>query len=129
MKFTDIEEITPAYESIFYNRSSINKGLNYLPLGAVIDEEKSVRWNREEVERLNKETEATLAERKALQNQKETEFWDALFDFVSREVGCDTVTASKFLREMSNHGWCEIDEIVDFLDTWIDCNMILKGDK
>ena len=32
MKFTDIEEITPAYESIFYNRSSINKGLNYLPL-------------------------------------------------------------------------------------------------
>ena len=129
MRFTDIEEITPAYESIFYNRSSINKGLNYLSLGHVIDEEKSVRWNREEVERLNKETEATLAERKALQNQKETEFWDALFDFVSREAGCDTVTASKFLREMSNHGWCDIDEIVDFLDTWIDCNMILKGDK
>ena len=49
MGYRDIENIRDDYESVC--RASVKPAFNCPKVGDVIDEEKSVRWNREEVER------------------------------------------------------------------------------
>lgn len=53
MKVTNIEELNEAIRQGHYDVGYVKS--RYLREGTVIDENKSVKWNREEVERLNNE--------------------------------------------------------------------------
>ena len=52
MKITNVKELNEALRNGYYDTEYVRP--KFLSEGTVIDEEKSVRWNREEVERRNK---------------------------------------------------------------------------
>lgn len=63
--------------------------------GHVFDEEKSVKWNREEVERLNKIREEDIAFRKSKKQELYRNFKIAVLDFLQKEYGYTSSKADK----------------------------------
>lgn len=55
--------------------------------GTIIDEEQSVRWNREEVQRRNEEYEKEVKQLNALKNKARDAFYEKLYMFIMNEVG------------------------------------------
>lgn len=58
-----------------------------LPDDAVIDEDKSVRWNREEVKRLNNERKAEYVRLQNLKGQKGDEVYEHIYQYIMGELG------------------------------------------
>lgn len=63
--------------------------------GYVFDEEKSVKWNREEVERLNKIREEDIAFRKLEKEKLYRNFKTTVLDFLQKEYGYTSSKADK----------------------------------
>lgn len=74
IKVTNVEELKDAINSGYYESVPYLK-INYLKEGTTIDENETIKWNRDEVERLNAETKQKLEENRAervAMNEKET---------------------------------------------------------
>lgn len=71
--------------------------------GTVIDEDKSVKWNREEVKRLQEEYVAEIKSLRKKRNDKETEVKNELIAAVKEEVD----------KELSEETIVEMIEMVD----------------
>lgn len=57
------------------------------PSDYIFDEEKSVKWNREEVERLNREREEKVKELQRAKNKARDEVMEDIYLAIQREVG------------------------------------------
>lgn len=79
------EEITKEWE--IWENMSCKAGTKRLKPDTVIDEEKSVRWNREEVERLNKEHDETVAELNTKRNKARDALYEHIYEYIIDEVG------------------------------------------
>lgn len=66
---------------------SVNK--KRLKPDAVIDEDKSIKWNREEVIRLNKEYEDEVARLNTQRNKFRDELFTKIYDYIAESVGND----------------------------------------
>ena len=63
--------------------------------GTVIDEEKSVRWNREEVERLRNEYDEEAKRLNRIKNEKYNEAVERIINLISKETGLSKEKAGK----------------------------------
>lgn len=100
-------------------------------LGQVIDEDKSVKWNREEVQRLN---DLRIEEVKLLHKQKNKlyeEFKDMVCKYITQETKVDkarSIKIFKFLEQKeclaSNGQFC-----CDILDDLLEAFLQIKKEK
>ena len=92
--------------------------------GDVIDEEKSVRWNREEVERLQNAYENEVRKLNTIKNKKRDELYDELYKTIKHEVGNITIEDAKAIfnyayEQEHSYGYNEVfihlEEIIDLV--------------
>ena len=116
------------YENVtmenLYDKVHEYENFNYRPscyckykIGTIFDEEKSVKWNREEVERRNIEIEK---EAELLKNQKDllyTEFISMVKSYITTEIGIGTKNAEKIWNYIySNYHAYGLAECLNHLD-------------
>ena len=87
----------------------------------IFDEEKSVRWNREEVERRNKEHADYCKSQREKQAELFRQLDEAIIKYVqsynrsfTREVAVRVIEFAKFTHE--SNWWDWIDDCIDFAD-------------
>lgn len=85
--------------------------------GTIFDEEKSVRWNREEVERRNKLHEDEVKELNTKKNQLLIEWIKAVYDYIIEETGVSEEKAKDIYNYLyaEYHSWGFM-EILNHLD-------------
>ena len=66
-----------------------------LPEGYVVDENQSVKWNREYVEQHNKEAKQERYNLMAKANKAYKNYTDSILDLISSELNCDMDTSIK----------------------------------
>lgn len=66
-----------------------------LPEGYVVDENQSVKWNREYVEQHNKEAKQERYNLMAKANKAYKNYTDSILDLISSELNCDIDTSIK----------------------------------
>jgi len=67
--------------------SCVPIGIYKLPAGHVLDEDKSVKWNREQVELNNKKYQEEVARLNTLKNKRRDEIMGMIYEKISYEVG------------------------------------------
>ena len=100
--------------------------------GTVLDEDKSVRWNREEVERLNKEYDAVVAELNTKRNKARDMLYEHIYEYIIDEVGhnCTKKKATAIWDYAYEQGHAYgLSEIHCYLDEIIVLADVLLSDK
>lgn len=106
-KITDACEIVTAYDSIkFPNKRSF--GQTYLE-NHIFDEEKSVRWNREEAQRRNAEVLAKYKEAVDICNKQMEEFWSDVDAYLANEFKLTLKGATELRKTAWNCDTVECD--------------------
>ena len=75
-----------------------------LPEGTIIDEEKSVRWTREEVERINVEKQEHFMKMKQLKNERYEKFKADIFAAAKDEYNINKAQAQKIFSYVWERG-------------------------
>lgn len=123
---TDFSDIVQEYYKIKYP-SKKDYGETY-QANHIFDEEKSVKWNREEVERRNQEwTERFHAAREEYSRQLE-EFWSNVDKYIANEFQF-SIEIARNLRQCAwaSESVCgEIESLQTFLEDFYDCFEIIK---
>lgn len=106
-KITDVCEIVNAYDSIKFPAKK-SFGQTYHD-GHIFDEEQSVRWNREEVQRRN--AEVTAKHQKALEiyNKQMEEFWADVDAYLANEFKLTLEGATELRKTAWNCDTVECD--------------------
>lgn len=128
-KITDACDIVSAYYAIKYP-SKNSFGATYLE-SHIFDEEKSVRWNREEVQRRNTEV---LEKFRAARDEYDRQikgFWADVDAYIANEFNISFEAANVFRQTMWNSdsiGY-EIEEFQTFLEDFYMCYQVLEEAK
>ncbi len=128
-KITDACDIVNAYYAIkFPSRRSF--GEIYVD-SHIFDEEKSVKWNREEVQRKNAEVTAKYKAAVDICNKQMEEFWSDVDKYIANEFNI-TLEAAKGLRVTmwnSDSVNQEIEDFQTFLEDFWSCYQVIKEVK
>lgn len=82
----------------------------------VFDEDKSVRWNREEAARVNNEYDAKCKILRAERDVADSLVTDSIKKYISINVGCSLQRASLIWNFVYGHYHSDIDELFDKLE-------------
>lgn len=88
-EYYDVDEFRTMYEEACRMKTKPDLLRRYSD-GYVFDENKSVKWNREEVERLNSEYDEECKRLRSLRNSKIDEVENEIFKYISNETGLST---------------------------------------
>ncbi len=119
MKINSIQELNEAIRNNTYQVEYVKP--KYFKENAVIDEDKSVKWNREEVQRLNEEMKA-----KVEQNRKERRAMESKqIDDIVRVYANDSGYTEEQIGKIFNYAYSEshssgIFEVLQTLDDLVD---------
>lgn len=119
MKINSIQELNEAIRNNAYQVEYVKP--KYLKENAVIDEDKSVKWNREEVKRLNAEMKA-----KVEQNRKDRRDMESKqIDDIIRVYANDSGYTEEQIGKIFNYAYSEshssgIFEVLQTLDDLVD---------
>lgn len=106
-KITDACEIVGAYESIkFPTKKSFGQTYDY---NHIFDEEQSVRWNREEVQRRNAEVTAKYKAAVDICNKQMEEFWADVDAYLANEFKLTLEGATELRKTAWNCDTVECD--------------------
>ena len=86
-----------------YEKFSCKSKLRKYKVGEVIDEEKSVRWNREEVERLNKLHEDEVKALNTKKNLLYTTLIKAIKEYIMKNTDVSEPQATKIWEYLYSH--------------------------
>lgn len=93
-------------------------------VGTILDEDKSVKWNKEEVERLNTIYEAEVRELNKRKNQLYIELVNAIQEYIIQETKVNTKQAGKIYNYLYNeHHAYGLNGVLDHLDDLLDLFM------
>ena len=96
-----------------------------IKIGTVLDEEKSVKWNREEVERINKQHDEEVKELNQQKNKLWVEWRELCHKYIVQEVHVTLERAEKIFEFSYNMGY-GIDTMLIFLDDLLELFIGLK---
>ena len=128
-KITDACDIVSAYYAIKYP-SKNSFGLTYLE-SHIFDEEKSVRWNREEVQRRNTEVVEKFKAAREEYDRQMKEFWSDVDAYIANEFGISLESANILRQTM----WScdsisyEVESFQSFLEDFWSCYQVIKEVK
>lgn len=126
---TDFCEISKAYYAIQYpNKKQF--GETYLE-SHIFDEEKSVRWNREEAQRRNMDVATKLRAAREEYDRQIEEFWKNVDKYIANEFGI-SLEGANAIRESAwtgNTVAYEIETFETFLEDMFDCIVKVGGLK
>ena len=97
-----------------------------VPVGTVIDEEKSVRWNREEVERMREEYTEEVTRLNRERNKKYSEVVDRVIKLISEETGLSDDKARILWEFTYGHHHSYGDTMFQYLEEYCDLLNDLK---
>lgn len=118
MKITNVQELDEALRNGHYDTVYIRP--KFLREGTIIDEEKSVRWNREEVERRNKEMKERIEENRRQRREKERQQDEDIIRAYANESGLTEEQVGKIYRHAySQYHSSGISEVIDELNELI----------
>ena len=115
-EYYDVDELRTMYEGAYCMKMKPDLLRSYKE-GYVFDENKSVKWNREEVERLNGEYDEECKRLRSLRNSKIDEVENEIFKYISNETGLSIDKSKlvwKYLYE-KYHAFCS--DLFDNLET------------
>lgn len=125
-KITDACDIVNAYYVIkFPSRRSF--GEIYTD-NHIFDEEKSVKWNREEVQRRNAEVTAKYKAAVDICNKQMEEFWSDVDKYIANEFNIKLETAKGLRVTIWNNDSVnqEIEDFQTFLEDFWSCYQVIK---
>ncbi|MBO5424101.1 MAG: hypothetical protein J6A25_01150 [Lachnospiraceae bacterium] len=128
-KITDFSDIVSIYDSIeFPSRKAF--GQTY-PDNHVFDENQSVKWNREEVQRRNAEAMEKYKNARDEYNRQLQEFWIDMDKYLANEFKLSLEAAHEFRLAawQCNTVECEICSFQTFLEDFYTCYMQIWEDK
>ena len=97
-----------------------------IPVGTVIDEEKSVRWNREEVERIREEYTEEVKRLNRERNKKYNEVVIRIIALISKETGLSEEKARLLWSFTYEHHHSYGDTLFQYLEEYCDLYNDLK---
>lgn len=118
MKVTNVQELNEALRNGYYDTVYIRP--KFLREDTIIDEEKSVRWNREEVERRNEEMKMRIKENRRERREKERQQNEDIVRVYANESGLTEEQVGKIYNyAYSQYHSSGISEVIDGLDELI----------
>ena len=124
-----LEEIKK--DALYMVQMSCKSTLPYPKVNTVIDEDKSVKWNREEVERQRKAYTDDVAKRNTKKNKLRDELTKELYKTIASEVGGISEEKAKLIWQYCYAEWHSvgINSMFDHLNTCIDrlCKQIINN--
>ena len=96
-------------------------------VGTILDEEKSVRWNREEVERIREEYTEEVKRLNRERNKKYTEVIEQIVEFISEETGLSNEKAKLLWEFTYGHHHSYGDTLFNYLEEYCDLYNDLKS--
>lgn len=119
MKVTNIEELNEAIRLDIYNVEYIKE--SYLNESTVIDEDKSVKWNREEVARLNEEMKVKVQNNRQLRRDMENKQREDIIRAYANESGySENKVALIYVYAYNESHSSGMYEVIQTLDSLID---------
>ena len=120
MEVTNLEELNEAIRADAYSQVEYIRA-KYLKDSTVIDEDKSVKWNREEVERLNEEMKAKVNKNKQERRDMDNKYRKD----VIRAYANDSGYSEEKVGVIFNHAYSEshssgMNEVIQTLEELID---------
>ena len=101
----------------------------YPVVGSVIDEDKSVRWNREEVDRLRQAHDEEVKKLNQLRSKKESDSYDLAIQYIQQETKLNSKQAAMFWNYIFDNHHANIDDLVNKLDELVDLQQRLENAK
>lgn len=101
----------------------------YPRVGAVIDEDKSVRWNREEVDRLRQAHDEEVKKLNQLRSKKESDSHDLAIQYIQQETKLNSKQAAIYFSYILDNYHANIDDLVNKLDELVDIQQRLENAK
>lgn len=96
-------------------------------VGTILDEDKSVRWNREEVERIREEYTEEVKRLNRERNKKYTEVIEQIVEFISEETGLSNEKAKILWEFTYGHHHAYGDTLFNYLEEYCDLYNDLKS--
>lgn len=119
MKITNVQELKEALRNGYYDTVYVRP--KFLREGTIIDEEKSVRWNREEVERRNKEMREKVEENRRQRREKERQQHDDIVRVYANDSGLSEEQIGKiYSYAYSKYHSSGMSEVINEMDELID---------
>lgn len=119
MKITNVQELNEALRNGYYDTEYVRP--KFLREGTIIDEEKSVRWNREEVERRNNEMKERVEENRRELREKERQQHDDIIRAYANDSGLSEEQIGKiYSYAYSQYHSSGMSEVIDGLEELID---------
>lgn len=121
--YMNVQELHEAMRNGYYDTVYVRP--KFLREDTVIDEEKSVRWNREEVERRNKEMKERVEENRRQRREKERQQYDDIIRVYANDSGLSEEQIGKIYNyaysQYHSSGMLEvIIEMDDLIDLVVD---------
>ena len=126
-QYLTIEEIRDGLEKAY--RTSYTPDPNKFPRpkdGAVLNEEMSVRWNREEVKRLQEKYDSERKRLKEERNKKIRNAEQDIYCYISQETGLNKEKAEKLWNFAYNNHHAYLDDLFGWLEEYIELYNSLK---
>lgn len=123
------DEIVVEFEA-YQNMSCTPTDVKKYKEGTIIDEDKTVRWNREEVERRNAEYRAVVGKLNTVRNKARDTVFEHIYAYIKDELGaaCTQKKAEAIWNYAYEAGHAYgIVEIKNYLDEIMDLAEILMG--
>lgn len=121
---TKIEEIINEYENARLMITRPSDCRHYSP-GTIFDEDKSVKWNKEEVIRRNEYYDNEVQKLRDLRGKATKKWYDELMSAIAYECNTTVTIASSVYTTLRCYH--EADDIRETVDTVIDIFETLKG--
>lgn len=128
-KITDACDITSAYYQIKYpSRNSFGETYHE---GHIFDEDKSVKWNREEVQRRNESVQEQFRAARDKYDNQIKEFWSDVIKYIANEFNISLETAEELKDTIwhSDSVSYEIEEFQTFIEDFYTCYQVVKEGK
>ena len=126
-KSTSFESLQRMMDEV--NRLSCKPGPEFkkVAVGTILDEDKSVRWNREEVERIREEYTEEVKRLNRERNKKYTEVIEQIVEFISEETGLSNEKAKILWEFTYGHHHAYGDTLFNYLEEYCDLYNDLKS--
>lgn len=86
-KYEEWEEICNEFEAM--EKMNCKPGFKKLPKDYITDEDMSVKWNREQVEKNNEKHEQEVKRLNTMKNKERDRVYDNIFSYIQKYVGWD----------------------------------------
>lgn len=126
-KSTSFESLQRMMDEV--NRLSCKPGPEFkkVAVGTILDEEKSVRWNREEVSRLQEEYTEEVKRLNRERNKKYVEVIEKIIAFIAEETGLSNEKAKILWEFTYGHHHAYGDTLFNYLEEYCDLYNDLKS--